>query len=107
MIVIPDGDIIRNQYSNMKDKVFELGRDRFVNNTFANKEFMMNCIDYLLDQSGLMKLRAKDFSIRMLNKSRAEDQKLFWQVVNMGGPVVLVILFGFGYNLVRRYRFAR
>lgn len=107
MIVVSDGDVIRNQVSQMKDKVYELGEDRFVNTTFANKQFILNSVDYLLDESGLMKLRAKDFSLRMLNKTKAENEKLYWQVVNMGAPVILLILFGFIYNFIRRQKFGR
>ncbi len=105
MIVVSDGDIIRNQVSQMRDRVYELGKDRFANTTFANKEFVLNCIDYLLDESGLMKLRAKDFSLRRLNQAKAEEEKLYWQVLNLGGPVLIVILFGFIYNFIRRQKF--
>ena len=107
MIVVSDGDVIRNQYRSIRDQVIPLGKDSYTNVSFANKQFILNCIDYLLDDSGLMKLRSKEFSLRMLNKSKAEDEKYYWQVVNMGLPVILVILFGIAYNFIRRQRFAR
>ncbi len=107
MIVVSDGDVIRNQVSQMKDREYELGKDRFVNTTFANKEFILNCIDYLLDESGLMNLRAKDFSLRMLNKRKAEEEKRFWQALNMAAPILLVILFGLIFNFIRRQKFGR
>lgn len=107
MIVVSDGDVIRNQVSQMKDRVYELGKDRFVKKTFANKEFIMNCVDYLLDESGLMKLRAKDFSLRMLNKNKAEEEKRFWQAINMAGPIIVLIIFGLIFNFIRRQKFGR
>jgi gliding-associated putative ABC transporter substrate-binding component GldG len=106
MVVISDGDLIRNQYSQLNDQTYELGRDRFTKRTFSNKDFMLNAVDYLLDESGLIQLRAKDFSMRLLNESRAEAEKLYWQIMNMGAPVLIVIIFGILYNFVRKQRFA-
>lgn len=107
MIVIGDGDLIRNQINPVENKVMELGKDRYTRTSFANKTFALNCVDYLLDESGLMSLRAKDFDLRMLNKEKAEEQKRFWRILNMAAPVGLVILFGLIYNFIRRQRFVR
>lgn len=107
MIVVSDGDIIRNQVHPVKDKIFKLGRDRFTKTSFANKAFALNCIDYLLDESGLMSLRAKDYNLRLLNKQKAEEEKRYWRVLNMAAPVGIVILFGLIFNFIRRQRFVR
>lgn len=107
MIVVSDGDIIRNQVHPVKDKIFKLGRDRFTKTSFANKAFALNCIDYLLDESGLMSLRAKDYNLRLLNKQKAEEEKRYWRVLNMTAPVGIVILFGLIFNFIRRQRFVR
>lgn len=107
MIVVSDGDLIRNQVNELEGKVYELGKDRFTRTNFANKEFVLNCIDYLLDESGLMALRAKDYNLRMLNQKKADDEKRYWRVLNMGLPVITIVLFGLIYNFIRRQRFVR
>ncbi len=107
MIVVSDGDLIRNQVHPVKDKTFKLGKDRFTKTSFANKAFALNCIDYLLDESGLMSLRAKDYNLRLLNKQKAEEEKRYWRVLNMAAPVGIVILFGLIFNFIRRQRFVR
>jgi ABC-2 type transport system permease protein len=107
MIVVSDGDLIRNQVHPVKQKVYELGKDRFTKTSFANKTFILNCIDYLLDESGLMALRAKDYKLRMLDQEKANQEKRYWRVLNMGAPVGIVILFGLIFNFIRRQRFVR
>lgn len=107
MIVVSDGDLIRNQVHPVKDKIFKLGKDRFTKTTFANKAFALNCMDYLLDESGLMSLRAKDYKLRLLNKQKAEEEKRYWRILNMVAPVGFVVLFGLIFNFIRRQRFVR
>ena len=107
MIVVSDGDLIRNQINQMEGKTIELGKDRYTRTNFANKTFALNCVDYLLDESGLMSLRAKDYELRMLNQEKAEAEKRYWRIVNMAAPVGLVLLFGLVYNFIRRQRFVR
>ena len=107
MIVVSDGDLIRNQINQMERETIELGKDRYTRTNFANKTFALNCVDYLLDESGLMSLRAKDYELRMLNQEKAEAEKRYWRIVNMAAPVGLVLLFGLVYNFIRRQRFVR
>lgn len=107
MIFISDGDIAVNQYNNIRQQSYPLGYDRFTNQTFGNKTFIMNCIDYLLDDSGIIQLRSKQFKLRLLDKAKIKESKLKWQVINMLLPLVFIILFGIIYSFYRKNRFVK
>ncbi len=105
MIVVSDGYVIRNEISG-QNQIYPLGYDRFTNQHFGNKDFILNCIDYLIDDSGLIELRGKDIQLRLLDRSRARAHKVPWQIANMVIPVLIVIVFGMLYNYIRKRRYA-
>jgi ABC-2 type transport system permease protein len=94
MIVVSDGDIIKNQLHYSKGYPLPLGYDQYTGETFGNKDFIMNALDYLTDDSGLIAIRSRELKLRLLDTTRVNSQKLMWQVVNTMLPVLLVILFG-------------
>ena len=96
MIVISDGDIIRNDVRFQGDRLIalELGKDRFTQQTYGNKDFIVNCVNYLVDDSGLMELRSRELRIRLLDKTKTGNYKLRWQLINTLLPIVLVVVFG-------------
>ncbi|RSC92300.1 gliding motility-associated ABC transporter substrate-binding protein GldG [Tenacibaculum singaporense] len=103
MIVIADGDVGRNQI--LKGKPHDLSLDKWTGEQFGNKEFLINAIDYLLDDSGLIQLRNKTIQINLLDKQRAFAEKRFWQFINIGIPLVLLALFGIGFNYWRKKKY--
>jgi ABC-2 type transport system permease protein len=105
MIVISDGDVISNMVSKIREQTYPLGYDRYTNQSFGNKILILNCIDYLADDSGIMQLRSKHFQLRLLNKAKIKSHRLKWQVINMGLPVLFIILFGMVYNYVRKQKY--
>ena len=107
MIVIADGNIIANQYSMRtgKPEIKPLGYDMYSEQTFGNKEFLANAVNYLCDDSGLMALKSRVFQIRLLDKVKINEQKMKWQLVNLLIPIGLVLIFGLVFNFVRRRRF--
>jgi ABC-2 type transport system permease protein len=105
MIVISDGEVIRNQRKKSTGEVFPLGYNRYTNQQFGNKRFILNCIDYLCDDSGLIEVRGKEITLRLLNKAKVKKEKLQWQLVNMVLPVALVLLFGFINGFVRKRKY--
>ncbi len=105
MIVIGDGDIIRNELR-QDGSAYPLGYYSVSRQTMANKDFILNCIQYLIDTSGILETRNKEVKLRLLNKMRVQDQKVQWQVINIVLPIVLVILFGIGFNYFRRKKYA-
>ena len=96
MIVISDGDIIRNDVRFQGDRLIalELGKDRFTQQTYGNKDFIVNCVNYLVDDSGLMELRSRELRIRLLDKAKIANSRLRWQLINTLLPIVLVVVFG-------------
>lgn len=105
MIVISDGDIIRNEVG--KDgRPYPLGYYPYTQQTFANQEFIINCIEYLCDESGIIQTGAKEIKLRMLDNVKIKDEKLTWQLINMLVPIGILLVFGFIYNFVRHRRYA-
>jgi gliding-associated putative ABC transporter substrate-binding component GldG len=104
MIVIADGDIGRNQILNQKPT--DLSIDKWTQETFGNKEFLLNAIDYLLDDNGLINLRNKSLKINLLNKQKAFEERTYWQAFNIGLPLLLLTIFGFVFNYLRKRRYS-
>lgn len=93
MIVVADGDLVRNQF-NQGGQPLPLGYDRFSGETFANSDFIMNAVNYLADDSGILEARAKDVRLRMLDRSRVNRSRTVIQMVNIMVPVLLIMVFG-------------
>jgi ABC-2 type transport system permease protein len=94
MIVVSDGDIIKNYFSIRDSAVYPLGFDRFTRRTFSNSIFVQNAVDWLADDYNLISARSKEVKLRMLDSERIKKEKLRWQVFNIVIPSVLVILVG-------------
>lgn len=106
MIVVADGDVIKNQVQSSTGKVYPLGYDRYTQQQFGNKNFIMNCMNYLLDDSGLIAVRTRDIQIRLLNKTIITEQKLKWQFICILSPIFMVILYGSLSGWLRKKRYA-
>lgn len=103
MVVIADGDIGSNQI--LKGKPYDLGVDKWTKQRFGNKDFLLNTIDYLLDDSGLFQLKNRTVKLRVLNKQRAYKEKNFWQFLNILLPISLLLGFGFVFNFLRKRKY--
>ncbi|HSV89253.1 MAG TPA: gliding motility-associated ABC transporter substrate-binding protein GldG [Bacteroidales bacterium] len=104
MIVVADGDIIKNQLSR-DGQPLPLGYDRFSAQTFGNSDFIMNSIDFLADDSGILEARAREMRLRMLDRSRVDRSRTFIQLTNVMMPVVLVVTFGLARFIWRRKKY--
>ena len=107
MIVVSDGDLAKNKVDRQKRSYSPLGYNENIRRTFANKDFLINAIEYLLDDNGVIEARGKDIRLRMMNRIKADEEKTKWQLVNILIPIAFLFLFGFGYNWIRRRRFAK
>lgn len=106
MIVISDGDVIKNQL----DKNFqplELGYDKWTNNLYANKEFLMNCVNYLLDDNGLINIRSKEVNLPMLDKEKVVENYTTAQIITVGLPLVVLLLFGLVFTFLRKRKYSK
>ncbi len=104
MVVISDGDIGKNQI--LKEEPFDLNRDKWTNQQFGNKDFLLNTVDYLLDDAGLIQLRNKTLQIRTLDKQKAFKERTFWQFLNVVLPLLILFAFGFVFNYLRKRRYS-
>jgi ABC-2 type transport system permease protein len=106
MIVISDGDVIRNQRKKSTGEIFPLGYDRYTQQQFGNKRFFLNCMDFLCDDSGIIEVRGKEITLRLLNKAKIKKERVQWQLINMIAPIALILLFGFINRYIRKRRYA-
>ncbi len=104
MIVISDGDILINQFS--QGYALPLGYDQYTRETFGNKDLILNCVNYLCDDSGLIDVRSRELKLRLLDETRISSQRIYWQLLNTLVPVLLVIVFGLVKMRLRKRRFA-
>jgi ABC-2 type transport system permease protein len=112
MIVVSDGDIARNLVRPNADapngfEAAPLGLNPYDRYTYANKDFLLNCIEYLLDQNGVIAARGKEVKLRLLDTVKAEAEKTKWQTLNIVLPLVFLGLFGVVFNWIRRRRYGR
>lgn len=112
LLVISDGDFIRNQTNKIRPDLprglpLPTGYDQFTQQQYGNGDFILNAIDYMLDGTGLIEVRGRSVILRLLDMPRVEKERVEWEVANALGPIVLILLFGFGYQFYRHYRFAK
>jgi len=111
IFVAGDGDMIRNEVvmNNNRPEPLPLGYDKDTHQTYGNKEFAMNLINYITDDKALISLRAREYKIRLLDKTkvRTKKEQLKWKLINVLLPVLLVIIAGLLYNYFRRRKFGK
>ena len=108
MIVVADGDIIRNEVrrTGNVETPLPLGQDRYTLEMFGNRDFILNSLNYLVDDNGIMELRSRELKLRLLDGNEVKNRRLFWQTINIAGPVLLVLLAGFLFGWRRRIKYS-
>lgn len=104
MIVVADGDIMLNDYSEKKGP-YELGYYKFTEQRHANKNFILNCMEYLTDDDGLLAARSKDIKLRLLDRKKIKNNRLKYQIINIALPIILLLIFASGYLFFRKKKF--
>jgi len=94
IIVISDGDVVRNDRSNIDGRPLQLGFEQYSKNSFGNLDFLLNAVNYLTDDDGLINARAKVVRLRLLDKVRVARERTKWQVVNIIIPILLILSYG-------------
>ena len=107
LVVISDGDFIRNSVNRETGQYNPAGFNLFENYRFANREFMINTIEYLLDEKGVLDARSREVKLRLLDGIRATEEKFFWQLINIVLPLLLLIVSGIGFYYWRKRSFTR
>ncbi len=111
MVVIGDGDIIRNQLNILNPNIpkgtpLPLGFDQFTGQQYGNKNLLLNIMDYMLDDSGLISIRSRELKLRLLNPEKVRGNRLYWQLINTLVPVAVIILFGILLTFIRKRKYA-
>ncbi len=107
MIVVADGDIIRNQLQRKSGLPLPLGYDQDTRQMFGNKDFVLNAMNYLVDDSRLVSIRSREVKMRLLDRKRVEAGRLRWQTLNLVLPVILVLALGLSKRYLRKRKYAR
>ncbi|AXT55776.1 gliding motility-associated ABC transporter substrate-binding protein GldG [Aquimarina sp. AD1] len=105
MVVIADGDVIKNGIR--KGRPITLGYDPYLNLQYGNKEFLLNTVNYLLDDSGLTQVRGKEINIAFLNIEKVVATRSFWQIINIVVPLIILGLFGVGFSFLRKRKYQK
>ena len=103
-IIVSDGDLVTNVVTQSQGAL-TMGTQQFENYQFANKEFLLNCLDYLVGNAAIIETRNKDFTLRLLDKTKVREQKTMWQLFNVIIPVLLVFIFTLTLQYQRRKKF--
>jgi ABC-2 type transport system permease protein len=106
IIVVADGDVARNIINPRTREPQPLGFDPFTNTTFANHDLLLNMLAFLADENGLIKTRNKEIRIRPLDKEKIASGKIKWQFINLGFPLLVVVLYGLIRATLRKRRYA-
>lgn len=106
IIVISDGDIVRNEINSQTGEPRPLGFDPVFNVTFANQELVLNLISYLSSENGIINTRSKEIKIRPLEKNKIANDRNFWQTINLVVPVVLMVVFAVSINVIRKRKYS-
>lgn len=106
MIVISDGDIIKNQLD-QNGQPLELGYDKWTKNLYDNKGFLMNCVNYLLDDKGLINIRSKDVELPLLDREKVNKEYSTAQFITVGLPIIILLVFGIVFTYLRKRKYSR
>ena len=106
MIVISDGDLIKNQLDKNFQPV-ELGYDQRSGNLYDNKDFLINCVNYLLDDTGLINIRSKDLDLPLLEKEKVYENYTRTQLITIGLPIVILLFFGVVFTFLRKRKYSK
>lgn len=103
MIVVADGDVVRNDFIN--GQLLPLGYDKYTRQMYGNKEFLVNCVNYLCGDEDLIPLRSREVILRKLDVAKIEREKTLWQIVNVALPICVIVAFGVIFAVLRKRRF--
>jgi gliding-associated putative ABC transporter substrate-binding component GldG len=107
LIICSDGDLIRNEINLKTGMPYDLGFDPYLQAEFANADFMLNALSFLMDEDGVILSRNREITIRPLDKVRIENEKLKWQLINLAIPILLIIIFGIARAYLRKKKYSR
>src|SRR5690606_8060469 len=106
MLVVSDGDVIKNLVDPSREAYQPLGFNPYEKYKFANKDFLVNALEYLVDENGVIAARGREVKLRLLNTVKADKEKTYWQSINILVPLALLAVFGLIFNYLRKRKYA-
>jgi ABC-2 type transport system permease protein len=106
MAVISDGDFIKNVMNPNNDEYRPLGYNPYDRRTYDNKDFIVNLVEYLINGEAVLSARNKEVQLRLLDRVQAQEEKSKWQFINIGLPLLFLLVFGLLFNYIRRRKYA-
>ena len=106
VLVVADGDLIENEFSMKNGRPVEMGYSEFMRKKFANEAFIKNALQYMTDNEGIITARSKEIKMRSLDKIKVQEERFFWQVLNIGLPLLLLLLFGVLKFFIRKRKYS-
>ena len=103
MIIISDGHFLNNQFA--KGSFLPLGFDKHTGKQYGNGEFIVNCIDYLMNNSPFIQIRSKNIKLRLLNTQKIKKEKKYWQIINLFIPFIGLIIIGVFISAIRKRKY--
>lgn len=105
MLIIADGDIVKNQFNMKQGYPLPMGYDQWTRETFGNRDFILNAMNFLCDESGLITVRSRELKMRLLDMKRVETEGLFWKLLNLILPVLAILIFALIRFRIRRMKY--
>ena len=105
MVVVADGDLPLNDIS-QQDGPLQMGMNAYTRQQYANRNFLLNTLEYLTESTGILETRSKDYTLRLLDDKQVEAERLQWQLIDIVGPMLLMLLFIAAWQYWRKRRFA-
>ena len=107
MIVISDGDMVKNRFNYSDGTGYPMGYDNYTQTFYANKEFLLNCVDYLVGERGFIASRSRDIKLRKLDVMKVKEQRTAYQLLNLLLPSGIILLAGAVIIIIRRRKYRK
>jgi gliding-associated putative ABC transporter substrate-binding component GldG len=107
-LFVTDGDFIKNLYNPDRNQISPMGYNKWEEKVYkGNQDFIINAIDYMVDDYGLLDSRSKEVKLRLLNTIKASEDNLFYRLLNIGLPLFLLLVFGLSFNYLRKRKYSK
>ncbi len=106
IIVVSDADIVMNQVSEAIGPL-PMGTNKYTKVGYANKDFFLTCVEYLANKNNILEAKGKDYTLRLLDVKMVEEERSWWQIINIVVPIALVCLFALVYQWRRKRKYSK
>lgn len=110
-LIVSDSDFAANWFNERTQESYPMGYNPYLpqgqNNFQGNQDFMVNTIEYMISEGGVLEARNREVKLRLLNGPKVREEQTMWQLINVGVPLLFIVLFGLLYNYFRRRKYSK